>query len=186
MGIDEAGRGPIAGPLVVACCVLPIGYENKYIYDSKSISLKQREAMFHQIVEDAVYYQSRIVTPKKIDEDNIYEATRKAMESLAISYDVDHILTDAMPLRIGKDVISLIKGDQKSVNIAAASILAKVLRNHIMNGYNVLYPEYDFKNHKGYPTAKHLKALDELPVLEIYRRSYKPVAERLHKQIRII
>ena len=186
MGIDEAGRGPIAGPLVVACCVLPIGYENKYIYDSKSISLKQREAMFHQIVEDAVYYQFRIVTPKKIDEDNIYEATRKAMESLAISYDVDHILTDAMPLRIGKDVISLIKGDQKSVNIAAASILAKVLRDHIMNGYNVLYPEYDFKNHKGYPTAKHLKALDELPVLEIYRRSYTPVAERLHKQIRII
>ena len=179
MGIDEAGRGPLCGPLVVACCILPINYANDEINDSKKLSEKKREELFKQIIKDRHYFAFRIVEPKVIDELNIYEATKQAMIELSNSSNLHSLtLTDAMPLD-RYDVVDIIKGDAKSISIAAASILAKVLRDHIMYGYDILYPCYDYKNNKGYPTKKHLEALDEYGITHIYRLSYKPCKNRI-------
>lgn len=179
VGLDEAGRGPIAGPLVVAAVVFPKDYHHEEIYDSKKISKKKRKALFQVIIQDALEYHIAIITPKEIDELNIYRATQKAMEDLVEQFRYkDGVLTDAMPLpNCSYDVISLIKGDQKSVSIAAASILAKVTRDCIMKAYDVQYPQYGFAKHKGYPTKAHIEALHTYGVLDIYRKSYGPVAE---------
>ncbi|MBQ6478292.1 MAG: ribonuclease HII [Erysipelotrichaceae bacterium] len=178
MGIDEAGRGPLCGPLVVACCVLPINYQNEEINDSKQLSEKKREALFKQIIKDAHHYEFRIVSPKQIDVLDIYHATQKAMDELSRSTSIHSVtLTDAMPLK-RHDVIDIIKGDAKSVSIAAASILAKVLRDHIMLGYDVLYPEYEYRNHKGYGTKRHLELMDQYGLNDIYRYSFKPCRDR--------
>ena len=174
MGIDEAGRGPICGPLVVACCIMPINYQNDTIYDSKKVTPKKREELYTTIINDATYYQIEVVSNKKIDADNIYMATKKAMEKLALSYDCDVILTDAMALDIDKEVIPLIKGDTKSINIAAASILAKVTRDHIMKGYDLMYPEYGYKKHQGYYTKAHKEALIKYGSKDFYRFSFAP------------
>ncbi|MDD6004800.1 MAG: ribonuclease HII [Firmicutes bacterium] len=174
MGIDEAGRGPICGPLVVAGCIMPIGYENSEIYDSKKISEKKREKLFKQIISDAVYYKLEIVSPKEIDRLNIYEATKQAMTRIAESYNDCVVLTDAMKLDINKEVIDIVKGDMKSINIAAASILAKVLRDYIMLGYDHLYPEYELAKHKGYPTKRHLELIEIYGIKDFYRMSYSP------------
>lgn len=180
MGIDEAGRGPIAGPLVVACVIFPQHYENEEIYDSKKLSEKKRERLFKIIIKEALYYKILIIEPKIIDEQNIYRATQNAMFELSKQTLAEVILTDAMPLaQSDKIVESIIKGDQKSVSIAAASILAKVLRDHIMMGYDCLYPQYGFKAHKGYPTKRHIEALDQYGLLPIYRYSYGPVSSRM-------
>ncbi|MBO7697412.1 MAG: ribonuclease HII, partial [Erysipelotrichaceae bacterium] len=161
MGIDEAGRGPLCGPLVVACCILPIGYDNPEINDSKQLSEKKRKKLFPQIIRDAVYYRFMIVEPEEIDKYDIYHATKMAMDELSRSTDIHSLtLTDAMPLG-REDVIDMVKGDARSINIAAASILAKVLRDHIMMGYDVLYPEYEYRNHKGYGTKRHLELMDQ-------------------------
>lgn len=174
MGIDEAGRGPLCGPLVVACCVLPIGYQNEEINDSKKLSAKKRERLFKQIVTDAEYFRFVIVPPSHIDEVNIYAATKEAMASLSAGYSSTlYTLTDAMPLEEEK-VISMIKGDAKSISIAAASILAKVLRDHIMKGYDILFPEYEYTSHMGYPTKKHIEKMEQYGVTSIYRFSYRP------------
>lgn len=173
MGIDEAGRGPLCGPLVVACCVLPINYQNDLINDSKKISEKKREILYKQIKEDALFYDVKIVSVKEIDELNIYAATKKAMSELALSKEVDLVLTDAMPLD-NKKVIPIIKGDAKSISIAAASIIAKVTRDHIMYELDALYPEYEYKKHKGYPTKRHLELMEKYGIFDIYRMSYKP------------
>lgn len=179
IGLDEAGRGPIAGPLVVAAVVFPKGYHHEAIYDSKKVSEKKRKELFQVIIQDALEYHIAIITPKEIDQLNIYRATQKAMEDLVEKFRYkDGVLTDAMPLpNCDYDVISLVKGDQKSVSIAAASILAKVTRDCIMKAYDVQYPEYGFAKHKGYPTKAHIEALHTYGVLDIYRKSYGPVAE---------
>lgn len=181
IGIDEAGRGPIAGPLVVAAVCFPKGYHHAEIYDSKKLSEKKRKELFSIIVKDASEYHILIIEPAIVDELNIYRATQHAMENLCGMFKkVDGVLSDAMPLpSIPQDVIALIKGDQKSVSIAAASILAKVTRDCIMKGYDVLYPEYGFARHKGYPTKAHLEALHTYGVLDIYRKSYGPVSKML-------
>ena len=174
MGIDEAGRGPLCGPLVVACCILPIGYDNPEINDSKQLSEKKRKKLFPQIIRDAVYYRFMIVEPKEIDKYDIYHATKMAMDELSRSTDIHSLtLTDAMPLG-REDVIDMVKGDARSINIAAASILAKVLRDHIMMGYDVLYPEYEYRNHKGYGTRRHLELMDQYGLNKLYRMSYRP------------
>ena len=176
IGIDEAGRGPIAGPEVVAGVVFPIGYNNEDIYDSKAISEKKREELFEVIKKDALEYHIEIVSEKVIDQKNIYQATKDAMTLIANKLNAEVVLTDAMPLeRCDKEVIDIIKGDQKSVSIAAASILAKVTRDRIMYELDKKYPEYDFKHNKGYPTKKHLEALEQYGALDIHRRSYGPV-----------
>lgn len=174
MGIDEAGRGPLCGPLVVACCVLPKGYKNDEINDSKKLSDKKRRELFKIITKDALFFSIEIVAPKTIDELNILEATRSAMQALSLKYKVDYVLTDAVEIANKKNV-PIIKGDAKSISIAAASILAKVVRDSMMNGYDILYPEYEYKKHKGYPTKRHIELMNKYGVFDLYRFSYKPV-----------
>lgn len=184
LGIDEAGRGPLAGPLSVAGVIFPIGYENPDIYDSKALSEKKREELYRVIQEEALWFEVIEVSPAKIDQYNIYRADQLAFEAIA-----DHaaqaglVLTDAMPLPDVRDrkVVSLVKGDQKSISIAAGSILAKVTRDHLMMQYDQEYPGYGFARNKGYPTREHLAALDRLGVTPIHRRSYGPVAVRQMK-----
>lgn len=176
-GIDEAGRGPLAGPLVVAGVVFEPGYENPDIYDSKGISEKKRNQLFDVIQQEAVRFEIKIVPVEVIDEKNIYRATQCAMYEIAEDLGTSIVLTDAMPLPdSNKTVIDLVKGDQKSISIAAASILAKVTRDRIMEEYDAMYPEYGFAKHKGYPTKAHLEALEQYGVLPIHRKSYGPVA----------
>lgn len=181
MGIDEAGRGPLCGPLVVACCVFPINYENEAINDSKKLTEKKREELFKQIIRDAHHYEFRIVSPKQIDQYDIYHATKMGMDELSRSTSIHSLtITDAMPL--GRyDVIDMVKGDAKSISIAGASILAKVLRDHIMMAYDVLYPQYEYRNHKGYGTKRHLELMDEYGINELYRLSFRPCRERQMK-----
>lgn len=184
IGIDEAGRGPIAGPLVVAGVILPLGYENPEIYDSKKCTEKKRDELFDVILENALEYEILIISEQEIDELNIYRATQKAMDTIAQGLQASIVLTDAMPLPFcDKEVHDIIKGDQKSTSIAAASILAKVTRDRIMIELDAQYPEYGFKKHKGYPTAAHLEALKQFGVLPIHRKSYGPVAQRMQMQL---
>lgn len=179
IGLDEAGRGPIAGPLVVAAVMFPVNYHHEAIYDSKKVSEKKRKELFQVIIKDALEYHIEIVSPQVIDEQNIYRATQLAMERLVEQFRYkDGVLTDAMPLpHCPFEVIPIIKGDQKSVSIAAASILAKVTRDCIMKAYDVQFPQYGFAKHKGYPTKAHLAALHQYGVIDIYRKSYGPVKE---------
>ena len=174
MGIDEAGRGPLCGPLVVGSCVLPAGYENELINDSKKLTEKKRKQLFDVIKKDALYWNVKIVEPGIIDEMNILEATRSAMQELSDEYKVSKVLTDAVKIPNQLN-IPIIKGDAKSISIAAASILAKVTRDNIMEELDKKYPEYEFKKHKGYPTKRHIELMNEYGVFDIYRFSYSPV-----------
>jgi len=178
IGLDEAGRGPLAGELVVAGVVFPIHYQNEEINDSKKISESKRNTLFEQIIKDALYYQIEIVSLSDIDTYNIYQATKKAMEKIVEQQAITNVLTDAMPLGISDfNVQSIIKGDQKSISIAAASILAKVTRDRMMQEYDKVYPEYGFARHKGYPTAEHLRIIKEIGICEIHRLSFQPVRQ---------
>ena len=181
VGVDEAGRGPLAGPVVAAACIFPRAYINKEINDSKQLTEKKREELFETIKKDAIAYGVGIVSAEEIDTLNIYEATKKAMkEAIAnLRHEFDLILTDAMPLKgFDVEVIPIIKGDAKALPIAAASIIAKVTRDHMMLELGKKYPEYGFEVHKGYGTAKHMEALKKHgPIKGIHRFSYKPVAK---------
>ncbi len=179
-GTDEAGRGPLCGPLVVASCIMNPDYRNDEINDSKKLTEKKREKLYSEIIENALAYDIEIISPEEIDQLNIYEASRtgmvRALSKLKIK--PDYILTDAMKLHQLEDIPqeALIKGDGKSFNIAASSILAKVTRDHIMLEYDKKYPQYQLAKHKGYPTALHLKLIEQYGVIpEFYRFSYKPV-----------
>ncbi|MBQ2684709.1 MAG: ribonuclease HII [Erysipelotrichaceae bacterium] len=183
VGLDEAGRGPLAGPLVVAGVVFPEGYDSGDINDPKQLTEKKREALYDIIIRDALFYEIKIVEPEEIDRLNILEADRKAMTEIALKAPVDIVLTDAVDLYIDKKVISLIKGDTLSCNIAAASILAKVTRDRIMYEYDRIYPEYGFARHKGYGTKAHLEALEKYGVTPIHRRSYRPVFEAMQDRL---
>lgn len=176
LGIDEAGRGPLAGPLSVAGVIFEPGYENPEIYDSKALSEKKRNELYDLIMEEALWFEVAEVTPEEIDRLNIYRADQKAFHDIAMHSMADVILTDAMPLELDRAVISLIKGDQKSISIAAASILAKVTRDRIMEQYDKEYPQYGFAKHKGYPTKQHMEAIEKYGITPIHRRSYGPVA----------
>lgn len=182
LGMDEAGRGPLCGPLVVAGVIFPPGYFHPDINDSKKISAKKREALFPIIQQAALAYWIVFIDESTIDTINIYRATQEAMRFIAFKAQAELILTDAMPLPDFKDkTLSLVRGDQKALSIAAASILAKVSRDHYMEGLDRLYPQYGLKNHKGYPTKKHLEALSQYGVQSFYRRSFKPVQKILEK-----
>lgn len=188
VGVDEAGRGPLCGPVVAACCILPKGYKNEHINDSKKLSEKKREIAYKEIIENALDYGIGIVDAKRIDEINIYEATKEAMHiaisKLKISYDL--ILTDAMKLQNEKvEVIPLIKGDAKCECIAAASIIAKVTRDNILEEYDKKYPQYGFKSHKGYGTKKHIEAIKQYGIIkDFHRESYEPIKSLIkNKQI---
>lgn len=184
LGLDEAGRGPIAGPLVVAGVCLPLNYESDLIYDSKKLSEKKRLQAYEEIIDNALWYQVLIIDREDVDKLNIYQATKQAMISIASRFKLSSvILTDAMPFDLADyEVIDLVKGDQKSINIAAASILAKVTRDQLMINYDKKYPQYGFSKHKGYPTKAHLEALNKYGACPIHRRSYAPVMKVLKKE----
>ena len=176
LGIDEAGRGPLAGPLVAAGVVFPVGYENPDIYDSKAISEKKRDMLFDLIQQDALYFEIKLVEPEEIDRWNIYRADQRAFLAIAQDLPCDVVLTDAMPIELDKTVVPLVKGDQKSISIAAGSILAKVTRDRLMKEYDAIYPQYGFAKNKGYPTPQHLAAIEQYGITPIHRKSYGPVA----------
>ncbi len=180
-GIDEVGRGPLLGPVVTSAVILPVGYYNPEIKDSKKLSEKKREKLFDIITKDAVSIGIGIVDEKKIDEINIYEATKVAMKMAIdnLSIKPDYVLIDAMKLDIDIPSNSIIKGDAKSESIAAASIIAKVTRDRMIDEIDKEYPMYDLKNNKGYGTKKHLEALKEYGPCKYHRYSYSPVSDSL-------
>lgn len=185
VGVDEAGRGPLAGPVVAGAVIFPRAYINKEINDSKKLTAKKREALFEVIKKDAIAYGIGIVDADKIDEINIYEATKLAMKEAInnLKHKYDLVLTDAMKLK-GFDVpvIDIIKGDAKALPIAAASILAKVTRDHMLDELAKQYPQYGFEKHKGYGTKAHLEALKKYgPIKHVHRFSYKPVDDASHQ-----
>lgn len=179
LGLDEAGRGCWAGPLVVAGCIFPKDYKNDRIKDSKQLSTKVREELFDQIIKDAISYKIVFVSPKEVDELNPKQASIKAMTEIAnfINPSPSMVLVDAEKLPNCKHkTISIIKGDSKSISIAAASILAKVSRDRYMIQMQKKYPQFSFEKHKGYGTLMHLKELKQNgPIVDFHRYSYKPV-----------
>ena len=183
-GTDEAGRGPLVGPVVAAAVILPVNYSLPGLTDSKKLTEKKREEYFEIIKRDAISFGISIIDAKKIDEINILEASRLAMNEAIDKMDVkpEFILTDAMKLN-RDNVLPIIHGDALSLNIAAASVLAKVTRDHIMYELDREYPEYGFKDHKGYPTKKHLENIRKYGILNNYRMTYRPVKEIIEESL---
>lgn len=174
-GIDEAGRGPLAGPVVAGACILPSDAEILYLNDSKKLSEKRREELFVEIKEKAAAWAVGIVDNQVIDEINILQATYRAMRIAIsrLSVEPDLLLNDAVTIpEVAIRQVGIVKGDAKSVSIAAASILAKVSRDHLMIEYDRLYPEYGFAKHKGYGTAQHMAAIREFGLTPIHRKSF--------------
>ena len=183
-GVDEVGRGPLIGNVVAACCVLPKDFKLDGLNDSKKLSEKKRNFCYDYIIENCIAYGIGKVSPEEIDEINIYEASRKAM-MIAINevkkqINLQHVLVDAMPLPdLDIPHTPIIKGDAKSISIAAASVIAKVTRDREMYDLDEKYPMYGFKNHKGYPTKKHIEAINSYGLIDGYRKTYGPVKEVL-------
>lgn len=185
-GVDEAGRGPLAGPVVVASCILPPFLRIKGINDSKKLSTKKREELYKIIVKQAIDYKIVFVSNEDVDKYNIYQATKKGMlEAISkLKVQPDYALIDAMPLHeLELKHDSIIHGDARCASIAAASILAKVTRDHYMEKMDVKYPNYGFKKHKGYPTKDHLEALEKYGPCKIHRKTYAPVSKYFSKQL---
>ena len=184
-GVDEVGRGPLIGPVVAACCVLPKDFILEGLTDSKKLTEKKRDQFYPYIIEHCLAYGVGIVSPEVIDEVNIYEATKIAMkqaiEEVQKQIPLEHVLIDAMPLDIDIPTTSIIKGDAKSISIAAASVIAKVTRDHMMIELDQKYPMYGFKDHKGYPTKKHVEAIHKYGLIDGYRKTYGPVKEVLEE-----
>lgn len=183
IGLDEAGRGPMAGELVVAGVILPNDYQNEAINDSKKLTAKKRDLLFDEIIANAVDYHIEIVSVADVDNQNVYQASKIGMEKCVskIIREDTFALSDAMPLD-GIDHEAIIKGDAKSISIAAASILAKVTRDRLMEGHAVTYPQYGFEKHKGYVTKAHKEALATYGCTPIHRISFKPVQDILNKK----
>ena len=178
-GVDEAGRGPLAGPVVAACAVIPLDYPFYYLNDSKKMSEKRREALFEVLQKEAVAFGIGIVSPERIDEINIlqatYEAMREALKDMEkrFSLSPNILLNDAVTIPgIPIPQKAIVHGDAKSLSIAAASVLAKVTRDHIMLEYDEQYPKYGFKQHKGYGTKVHREAILKHGPCPIHRRSF--------------
>lgn len=180
-GVDEVGRGPLIGPVVTACVVLPKDFKLEGLTDSKQLSEKKRDKFYEYIKENAIACEVGIIGPEIIDEVNIYEATKLAMlqaiNKVKEKVKLEHVLIDAMPLDLDIPSTSIIKGDAKSITIAAASVIAKVTRDRMMYELDEKYPQYGFKNHKGYPTKKHIEAINKYGLIEGYRKTYGPVKE---------
>ena len=174
-GIDEAGRGPLAGPVAAGAAILPKDCQILYLNDSKKLSESRREELFLEIKEKAIAWSVGIVGPERIDEINILQATYEAMRQAIAKLDPapQVLLNDAVTIpQVAIPQVPIIKGDAKSVSIAAASILAKVTRDHMMEEYDKEYPEYGFAKHKGYGTAAHIAALKEFGPTPIHRRTF--------------
>ena len=182
-GVDEVGRGPLVGPVVASAVILPKNYYIEGLTDSKKLSKKKRESFFEIINKDALAIGIGVVDNKKIDEINILEASRLAMKiainNLKIKPDV--ILTDAMKLDMGIDEEDIIKGDLKSITISAASIIAKVTRDKMMEELHEKYPMYNFIKNNGYPTKEHVEAIKKYGIIEEHRKTFNPIKDIIKK-----
>lgn len=179
-GVDEVGRGPLVGPVVTACVVLPKDFKLDGLTDSKKLTAKKRELFYDIIMKQALGVAVGIKDENVIDEVNIYEATKLAMyeaiEKCPVK--IEHVLIDAMKLeKLDIPSTSIIKGDLKSISIAAASVIAKVTRDRMMDELDKKYPMYDFKSNKGYPTKKHVDAIKEYGIIQEHRKTFKPVCD---------
>lgn len=177
-GVDEVGRGPLIGPVVACCCVLKDGFKLDGLTDSKKLSEKKRNEFYEYLINNTIYGLG-IIGPDIIDDVNIYEATKLAMKEAIKNVEkqikIEHVLIDAMPLDIDIPSTSIIKGDLLSITISAASVIAKVTRDNMMIELDKLYPMYGFKSHKGYPTKKHIEAINKYGLIDGYRKTYGPV-----------
>lgn len=182
-GIDEVGRGPLAGPVVAAAVILKKGSYFEGLNDSKKLSKVKREHLCEQIKKEAVAYSIIEIDNTEIEKYNIYRATQismiRAIDSLSIS--PDFLLIDAMPLNVTIPNVSIVKGDEKSVSIAAASVIAKVHRDKLMLEYAKKYPYYDFENNAGYGTPNHLAGIKKYGICSIHRRDFEPIKSIIKK-----
>lgn len=177
-GVDEVGRGPLCGPVVACACILPKNYSLEGLNDSKKLSEKKRDKLYEILIKDTIYGIG-VVSPQRIDEINILEASKEAMKIALsnLSKKPEHVLIDAVKLDIDIPSTSIIKGDAKSLSIAAASVIAKVTRDRMMYELDKIYPEYGYASHKGYPTKKHIEAVKKYGVKDFYRFTFYPISE---------
>ena len=178
-GVDEVGRGPLIGSVITACVVLPKDFKLDGLTDSKKLSEKKRDKFYDVIMDSALAVGIGECSEKEIDKYNIYEATKiamkRAIDEANKKIKIEHVLIDAMPLDIDIPTTSIIKGDAKSISIAAASVIAKVTRDRMMYELDKKYPMYDLAHNKGYPTKKHIGAIEKYGITKYHRLSYKPV-----------
>nr|WP_252903779.1 ribonuclease HII [Secundilactobacillus oryzae] len=181
-GVDEVGRGPLAGPVVTGAVILPHDFDIPLVNDSKQLTHAERERLFPLILEQAVSVSIGVASSQLIDDINIYEATRVAMKQVVerLSVQPQQIIVDAMQIDVPIQQTRLIKGDAKSASVSAASIVAKVYRDHLMALYDVIYPGYAFAANAGYGTKDHLSGLASLGVTPIHRKSFSPVSKQLN------
>lgn len=181
VGIDEAGRGPLAGPVVAGAVILPEDFYLPGLNDSKQLSAAKRKQYYEYIKENALAVGVGIIHSKEIDEINIYQAAKKAMLTAVDQLEIfpEYALIDAMELNLPVPQISLIKGDSKSVSIAAASVIAKETRDRLMMEYAEAYPQYGFEKHMGYGTSSHLEAIEKYGPVEWHRMTFAPLKDRL-------
>jgi ribonuclease HII len=185
-GVDEAGRGPLAGPLVCAAVIFSQSFSHPLINDSKQLTDRQRRVLFPIIMKNALAVSYTLIDPLTIDQLNIYRATQEGMLKVIsqLTTKPDFVITDAMKLpTLELPYEALIKADTKALPVAAASIIAKVIRDDFMEKLHLQYPHFEFKSHKGYPTAIHLKLLKQFgPIKGVHRTSYRPVKEVLNQK----
>lgn len=186
-GVDEVGRGPLIGPVVAACVVLPLDFELESLTDSKKLSEKKRNLFYDYIIKNCLAYGIGVVSPKEIDEINIYQASAKAMmiaiKQVQEKIPLEHVLIDAMPLNLDIPTTSIIKGDLKCITISAASVIAKVTRDNMMYELDKEYPMYFFGKHKGYPTKKHIECIEKYGLIPGYRKTYGPIKDYIERKI---
>jgi len=182
-GVDEVGRGPLVGPVVTACVILPEGYTLDGLTDSKKLTPKKRDVYFDVIMRDALSVSIGMRDEKVIDDINIYEATKLAMYDAIKGSKIkpEHVLIDAMKLEdLNIPSTSIIKGDLKSITIAAASVIAKVTRDRMLIKLDQQYPEYGFKKNAGYGTKQHIEAIEKYGIIPEHRKTFKPVSDHLN------
>ena len=186
-GVDEVGRGPLIGSVITACVVLPEDFKLEGLTDSKKLSEKKRDKFYDIIMSSALSVGIGECTEDEIDEVNIYEATKiamkRAIENANKNIKIEHVLIDAMPFDIDIPTTSIIKGDAKSITIAAASVIAKVTRDRMMYELDKKYPMYDLAHNKGYPTKRHLEAISKYGITKYHRKTYGPVTKYKDKVI---
>lgn len=178
-GVDEAGRGPLFGPVVAAAVIFPKDYNLAGLNDSKQLSAKKRDLFFDIIKRDALAVGVGVVSAERIDKINIYQAAKEAMMLALDDLKIvpEHVLVDAMPLDLEVPSTSIIHGDALSLSIAGASVIAKVTRDRIMEDYDQKFPEYEFKKHKGYPTKQHIANVKKYGLISGYRFTFHPICD---------
>ena len=186
-GVDEVGRGPLNGPVVTACVILPKDFKLDGLTDSKKLTEKRREEYYEYIINNCLAYGIGECSPEEIDKYNILEATKiamkRAIDKVNKKIRIEHVLIDGnMKFDFNYPYTSIVKGDSRSISIAAASVVAKVTRDRMMIELDKKYPMYGYKKHKGYPTKAHLEAINKYGLIDGYRKSYGPVMEVLKKE----